>query len=116
METMRATLDMAKEFNFEYVNFYVAMAWPGSKLYEDAVRSGVRLPDTWAGYAQLSEETLPLPTKYVSAQEVLRFRDNAFVEYFSNPKYYEMMENKFGPEVAAHIKEMLQNKINRRFA
>ena len=116
LETMQATLDMAKEFNFEYVNFYVAMAWPGSKLYEDALRQGMRLPEDWSGYAQLSEDTLPLPTKYISASEVLRFRDKAFVEYFSNPRYLEMMEGKFGSEVAGDIKNMLKYKINRKFA
>ena len=116
LETMQKTLDMAKEFNFEYVNFYVAMAWPGSKLYEDAVQNKLRLPETWSGYAQLSEDTLPLPTKYCSAKEVLRFRDKAFVEYFSNPKYLEMINKKFGSEVVEHIKGMLTKKINRKFA
>jgi radical SAM superfamily enzyme YgiQ (UPF0313 family) len=31
LQTMQETLDMAKEFNFEYVNFYVTMAYPGSQ-------------------------------------------------------------------------------------
>jgi len=114
IETMQETLDMAKEFNFEYVNLYVAMGWPGSKLYEESVRAGVRLPQNWSGYAQLSEDTLPLPTKYLSAEEVLRFRDNAFVEYFSNPRYLEMMEQKFGPKVKAHIIEILKHKVKRK--
>lgn len=113
LQTMRSTLDMAKEYNFEYVNFYVAMAWPGSKLYEDALKKGMKLPGNWSGYAQLSRETLPLPTKYISAAEVLRFRDYAFTEYFSNKKYLEMMNRKFGPEVVGHIKGMLKNNIER---
>ena len=111
METMQETLNMAKKFNFEYVNFYVAMAWPGSKLYEEAVREGVRLPENWNGYAQLAEETLPLPTKYLTASQILKLRDRAFVEYFSNSRYLEIMEQKFGSEVIEHIKEMLKHKI-----
>ncbi len=114
-ETMRETLDMAKEFNFEYVNFYTAMAYPGSQLYEDAVRRNIKLPETWLGYAQLSEETLPLPTKYLSSADVLRFRDNAFKEYYKNPKYLEMLRKKFGPEVVVHIEEMLKHEIHRKF-
>lgn len=116
LETMQETLNMAKEFNFEYVNFYVAMAWPGSKLYEEAIHRGVRLPQNWSGYAQLSEQTLPLPTKYLSAKEVLHFRDKAFMEYFSNPPYLEMMEHKFGLEVVESIKQMLKYKIKRKYA
>lgn len=115
LETMRQTLEMAKEFLFEYVNFYVTMAYPGSQLYEDALQQGVELPTDWLGYAQFSEETLPLPTKYLSSAEVLRFRDKAFEEYFSNPKYIKMITEKFGQETADHIKEMLKIKICRKY-
>lgn len=114
--TMQATLDMAKEYNFEYVNFYTVMAYPGSHLYEDAIKQGIKLPEQWYGYSQYSEETLPLPTKYLSAQEVLRFRDKAFKEYFSNPKYLEMIREKFGPQAVEHIEEMLKHEIHRKFA
>jgi len=116
IETVRATLDVAKEFNFEYVNFYVAMAWPGSKLYEESVKNKIRLPDKWDGYAQLSEETLPLPTKSLTAEEVLRFRDKAFKEYFTNPEYLRMMEHKFGSDVRNGIQGMLKYTINRKYA
>jgi len=115
LETMRETLDMAKEFNFEYANFYTAMAYPGSQLYEDALREGIKLPEKWHGYGQYSEEALPMPTKHLSAAEVLRFRDNAFREYFSNPRYLKMIREKFGPKVVEHIQEMLKHEIRRNF-
>lgn len=114
LETMQATLDMAKEFNFEYANFYTAMAYPGSRLYDEALRQGIRLPEKWHGYSQYSEESIPLSTKYVSATEVLRFRDKAFREYFSNPKYLEMIRQKFGPQVVKHVEEMLKHEIHRK--
>ena len=82
METMGEKLDIARELNFEYVNFYTAMAYPGSELYDNAVREGLRLPEHWHGYGQYSEENIPLLTKYITAAEVLRFRDNAFKNYF----------------------------------
>ena len=115
LETMKETLEMAKEFNFEYANFYTAMAYPGSQLYDDAIKQGIKLPQEWHGYGQYAEETLPIPTKYLSAADVLRFRDNAFKEYFSNPKYIEMVREKFGSKVVAHIEEMLKHEIHRRF-
>jgi len=116
MDTMRETLDMAKEYNFEYVNFYVAMAWPGSKLYEDALRNKVKLPQDWTGFAQLSPDALPLPTKYLSSADVLNFRDNAFVEYFSNSRYIDMIRQKFGQPAVENIENMLKYKIQRKFA
>jgi len=115
LETMQETLNMAKEFNFEYVNFYTTMAYPGSQLYEDAVKQDIKLPETWQGYSQYSEDTLPLPTKHLSSAEVLRFRDNAFKEYYKNPKYIKMIREKFGPKVVGHIEEMLKYKIHRKF-
>ena len=36
------------------------------------------LPETWTGYSQHAVDTLPLPTRHLSAGEVLRFRDQAF--------------------------------------
>lgn len=116
LESMQETLKMAKELNFEYANFHTAMAYPGSQLYDDAVKQGVKLPEEWHGYGQYSEETLPMPTKYLSAADVLRFRDNAFKEYFSNPKYIDMVREKFGTKVVEHIQEMLKHKLRRKYA
>ncbi len=115
LETMQETLEMAKEFSFEYANFYTAMAYPGSQLYEDAIKQGIKLPEEWHGYGQYAKETLPMPTKYLSAVDVLRFRDNAFKEYFTNPKYIEMVREKFGSKVVEHIEQMLKHEISRKF-
>jgi len=113
LETMRATLDMAKGLNCEYANFYSTMAYPGSQLYEESIDKGIEMPDNWIGFSQLSKETFPLPTKYISNVEVLRFRDRAFEEYFSNPQYLNMIEETFGREVVEHINQMLRHKLHR---
>lgn len=112
-ETMQQTLDEAKSYNFEFFNLYSAMAYPGSKLFDQAMAEGWRLPDTWDGYAQLSPRTLPLPTKHLSAAEVLAFRDRAFREYFDRPEYFQMIREKFGPDAEAHIRLMLADTPQR---
>jgi len=61
LATMRQTLDLAKELNCEFANFYSAMAYPGSRLYEIALQQGTALPDTWVGFSQHSYECTPLP-------------------------------------------------------
>lgn len=114
LKSMQATLKMMREYNFEYVNLYCTMAYPGSKLYENAIRQGIRLPETWDGYSQLAYETLPIPTKHLSAAEVLAFRDRAFQEYFDRPAYLELIRNKFGEGAVEHIKGMLEHRIRRR--
>jgi len=62
------------------------------------------LPKTWNGYLQHAKDTLPLPTKYLSAGEVLSFRDQAFHAYFENANYLDMITQKFGPETTQHIR------------
>lgn len=112
-KTMREALDFAIELNCEYTNFYATMAYPGSQLYEEACRNNVRLPETWRGYSAFSRECVPLPTKYLSSEDVLNFRDEAFVEFHSNPKYLSLVEKKFGQKALDHIREMLSHKIER---
>ncbi len=116
LESMQETLDMALELNCEFANFYCAMAYPGSQLYNQALREAWPLPQRWSGYSQHSVDTLPLPTKYLSAEEVLRFRDQAFREYFTNPKYLGMVARKFGPQVVVHLEEMVSHRLLRQYA
>lgn len=116
VQTMRETLDMALELNCEFANLYSAMAYPGSHLYSVALQNGWPLPNTWAGYSQHAADTLPLPTKHISGLEVLRFRDHAFQEYFSSPRYLGMIERKFGPAAVDHIREMTSHTLTRLYA
>ena len=115
LESMQETLDLAKELNCEYANLYCTMAYPGSQLYRDAVAQGIPLPKTWSGYAQFSEDTLPLPTKHLTSGAVLRFRDNAFDDYYNDPRYLKMMEEKFGAKTVEHIKKMCSMKLRRKY-
>ncbi|MEI6437127.1 MAG: cobalamin-dependent protein [Candidatus Omnitrophota bacterium] len=114
LSTMQETLDLAKELNCEYANFYTTMAYPGSKLYEVALKSGMVLPASWSAYSQFSPDTTPLATHHLTPTEVLRFRDKAFYEYFSSLSYQEMIRRKFGPETLAHVKRLLDYKIDRK--
>jgi radical SAM superfamily enzyme YgiQ (UPF0313 family) len=111
--TMRQTLDLAKELNCEFANFYSAMAYPGSPLYRMAVERGWELPSAWSGYSQHSADCLPLRTENLSAAEVLRFRDQAFHEYFENPPYLERVAERFGAETRRHIEQMTGVRLRR---
>lgn len=114
-ETMQGTLDLALNLNCEFANFYSAMAYPGSPLYDEAIRRGWRLPEGWSGYSQHAVNTLPLPTRHVSAGEVLRFRDHAFNVYYTHAPYLEMVRQKFGEDTVAHIREMTAHKLEREY-
>tara|TARA_R110002020_G_scaffold149972_3_gene326450 strand:+ start:6010 stop:7524 length:1515 start_codon:yes stop_codon:yes gene_type:complete len=114
LETMEETLQLAIDLNCEFANFYCTMAYPGSKLYLDALQHDWELPDNYVGYSQHSYECKPLPTKHLPAKEVLRFRDTAFNRYYDRPEYFEMVTEKFGTATADNIKKMLTHKLKRK--
>ncbi|HUY31810.1 MAG TPA: radical SAM protein [Pirellulales bacterium] len=113
-ESMRATLDLALELNCEFANFYSTMAYPGSALYAQAIEAGWPLPDTWSGYSQHSIDTRPLPTRHLSSDEVLEFRDVAFQRYFGGRRYLDMVRVTFGDATTREIAEMASHKLIRR--
>lgn len=113
-ETMQRTLDLALELNTEAANFYPCQALPGTSLYNEALRSGWPLPSSHAGYAFLSYDCEPLPTRHCSAAEVLRFRDSAWEAYHRNPAYLELIERKFGVMQRRNIEKMADVRIRRK--
>ena len=96
----KASLDMAIRENFEFVNFYVALPYPGSAWY-----LGLDNPSTdWSSYNQFSANICADP-------KALKFRDEAWQTYITRQEYLSMIKNKFGETAEAHIREM----ANRRF-
>ncbi len=114
LESMQETLNMAKELNTEFANFYCAMAYPGSQLYNIALNEGWELPKEWTGYSQHSYNIRSLPSKTVSAKEIVKFRDNAFHKYYENSKYLDMLENTFGKNIKNHMQKIIKTKLKRQ--
>jgi radical SAM superfamily enzyme YgiQ (UPF0313 family) len=114
LETMQQTLDLALELNTEMANLYPCQALPGSPMYYTAKQNGWKLPDTFEGFAFLSYESEPLPTKYLTSAEVLKFRDEAWHKYFTNPNYLNLVENRFGLEERKNVEHMSAIKLKRK--
>jgi len=112
-DTMEQTLQQAMDINCEFANFYVALPYPGSALYLDAIRDGLKY-DEWDAFSQHSYDTVPLPTRYLQPRDVLQFRDEAFMRYHNNSRYLSLLEKRFGDSVRHHIEEMLKVRIRRR--
>ena len=116
LQSMQDTMNLALELNCEFINVYCAIAYPGSALYEQAVKEGWKLPDTWEDYSPYSYGHLPLPTNYLTSNEVLKFRDESYVKYCSNERYQKMIREKFGEEVLEGIKKGLTKKLRRKYS
>jgi anaerobic magnesium-protoporphyrin IX monomethyl ester cyclase len=96
LATMQNTLDFAIENSTDMVNFYSAMAYPGSPLYLDAKKNGIELPSSYSGYSQHSYDSLNTSNENLTAAQILKFRDEAWNTYHTNPAYLNQLENKFG--------------------
>ncbi len=114
LDSMQMTLDLAIEMNTEEANFYSAMAYPGSPLHGAAKKEGWQLPTTYAGFSQHSYYTQPLPTKYLSSRQVLAFRDEAWMKYHTNPKFLDLLKNKFGQIALEETLKSTQIKLKRK--
>lgn len=119
LNSMQKTLDFAVDLNCEWANFYCTMAYPGSQLHTESVQQEVNLPENnkdigWEGYSQHSYKTFPLSNKNISSSEILKFRDKAFNEYYTNSSYLNMIGNKFGIKAKNHIEEMTKLKLKRK--
>jgi hypothetical protein len=111
---MQETLDLALELNTEMANMYPCQALPGSPMHHLAKREGWPLPETYEGYAFLSYECQPLPTKHLSAPEVLKFRDDAWQNYFTNAAYLNLLETKFGLAERRNVEDMARIPLKRQ--
>ncbi len=113
-KTIKKTYELSEELCTAGWNTYAAMALPGSKLYYDAVKNNVRLPDSYEGYSFHSEECIPLPTETLSASEVLQLRDEAFKKYHNYKPFLELIKKKFGNKASDNIKEMSKLTLKRK--
>ena len=115
LDSMKESFDMAKAYQFEWSNFYCAMAYPGTWLYEELVAQGVEMPREWSAYGHYSRDSRPLSTKYVDWKDVVRFRDAAFIEYYSNLAYQAKIAKRFGEDAAAFVRRILEHPLQRDF-
>lgn len=94
------SLEYAMRYNFEWVNFQVALPYPGSLWWESLAEK----PTDWARFGQFH------PNMYGDPKAV-EFREQAFRSYFTRSEYQTMVRRKFGETAEKHINEMLAWKI-----
>jgi len=111
-ESMQQTFNLAKDLNTEYANFFIMMAYPGSKMRDD-VKDG--LPEKWSQYGFFTPDSLPLRNATITAKRIIEFRDQAFKDYFGSERYQNMVVERFGQETLTFLREqVLSKQIERR--
>jgi anaerobic magnesium-protoporphyrin IX monomethyl ester cyclase len=113
-ESMQETLDFTMENMSEMVNLYCAMAYPGSPLHLQAKKEGRELPKTYSGYSQHSYDTLNLSNSNLTSEQILAFRDKAWMQYHTDPKYLKLLETKFGAMARKNVENTTKIKLKRK--
>lgn len=112
-DTMQQTMNLAIELNTEYMNVYPTMPLPGSPLYQMAINNKTKLPENFNEWAFLGEKCNPSNTKYLNKNDVLNFRDYFWRTYVTNPRYLNLIKQKFGDTAVQNITEMSNIKLIR---
>jgi len=83
-ETIRETIEFAKELCASSTQFAVAIPHPGTALYRECKENGWLTSENWADYT--SEASL-IETPWLTAKEVEAARVQAYREYYYRPRF-----------------------------
>lgn len=82
-ETVRKTIAFVKSLPLDYAQFYCAVPFPGSKLYEHARENGWIASDDWRMFEQ---NFSVLKTEALDPEKVMELRNFAYRSFFLRPK------------------------------
>ena len=113
-DTIKKTYELSLELCTSGWNTYPAMALPGSALYKEGIEKGIQMPKSYSGYSFHAYDTVCLPTEKLEPWEILKLRDDAFVNYHVNPKFLNRIKKRFGDKAVNNIKQMSKIKLSRK--
>ena len=60
------------------------------------LENGIELPDDYAGFSFHAYNTQPLPTETLTPEQILKFRDESYLEYHQSEKFLSKVKEKYG--------------------
>lgn len=91
--TIRKTIEFAKKLDCTYAQFAITMPFPGNKLYDEAIKSGmVNLNDAWdkfvyAGVGSGGIQAPVMTTKSLKPTDLEYWAKRAYREYYFRPSF-----------------------------
>ena len=93
-DTVRQTIDLAKELNPDTVAFFISVPYPGTELYNVAKQKGwVREDVTWSDYTVVGDGRPIVTLPDISPEELKYWQSRAIREFYLRPSY--MMKKLF---------------------
>lgn len=111
--TIKKTYELSLELCTSGWNTYPAMALPGSALYKEGIEKGIEMPKSYSGFSFHAYDTICLPTEKLKPWEILKLRDDAFINYHMSSNFLKRIKKRFGNKAVENIKEMSKIKLKR---
>lgn len=86
-ETVRQSIDLAKELDLDVASFFVTIPFPGTDLYKQAVVLGYMAPQTnWEQFAVVGKSLGPLNLPGLTAEQMQYWQARALREFYLRPE------------------------------
>jgi radical SAM superfamily enzyme YgiQ (UPF0313 family) len=83
-KTIKQTINFVKEINPDYVQFYSAIPFPGTRFGEEAEQKGWITTDKWSDY-ELGKNIISTPK--LPVERLAYWRKRAYMEFYLRPAY-----------------------------
>ena len=83
-ETIKKTINFVRELNPDYIQFYSAIPFPGTRFYEEATREGWITSKNWQDF-ELGKNIISTPK--LSVDRLAYWRKRAYVQFYLRPSY-----------------------------
>ena len=83
--TIKETVDRLIRIDPDYANFYIAIPYPGTKIYEEYEKAGYIKSYDWSKY-EICKAVIDLPN--LSGKEIKRMRMGAILRFYFRPKFF----------------------------
>ncbi|HLC38912.1 MAG TPA: radical SAM protein [Patescibacteria group bacterium] len=91
-QTIKKTMKLVKEINPDYVQFYSAIPYPGTRFHDEAAKKGWITAKSWADYEQGKNI---ISTPQLSVEDLAKFRKKAYLQFYLRPTYILHSMKKF---------------------
>lgn len=82
-KTVKETVDLVKELDFDFVQFYCAVPMPWTEMYKEAEKKGHIVSRNWELYEQ---NFSVMKTDHLEPKEVMKLREKAYKSFYFRPK------------------------------
>jgi len=83
-ETIKETIKFVKEINPDYIQFYSAIPFPGTRFYDEANRKGWITSKDWGDY-ELGKNIISTPK--LPVERLAYWRRRAYLQFYLRPNY-----------------------------